>query len=143
MYAELTGCVICASASSLKPFFKRVLPGIFSSHGASYGGPSGATGGSHAIRNSRRQLSRKQADAIELQSGDDSESGRKVTDDDEATLWPKPQQSFDNGNHKVLVSAPGGYSGDGTAKNISRYGKNGRTDGIEIVSTTEVKYSPR
>ncbi|KAF4960164.1 hypothetical protein FGADI_1183 [Fusarium gaditjirri] len=63
-YAELAGCVICASASSLKPFFKRILPGIFSSHGASYGGPSGATGGSNAIK-SRRQLSRKQADAIE------------------------------------------------------------------------------
>ncbi|KAM0266801.1 hypothetical protein ACHAPA_006578 [Fusarium lateritium] len=143
MYAELTGCVICASASSLKPFFKRILPGIFSSHGASYAGPSGATGGSHAIKSSRRQLSRKQADAIELQSGDDSESVRKVTDDDEATLWPKPQQSFDNGNHKVLVSAPGGYSGDGSGKNASRYGKNVRTDGIEIVSTTEVMYSPR
>ncbi|KAH6963047.1 hypothetical protein DER45DRAFT_609389 [Fusarium avenaceum] len=143
MYAELTGCVICASASSLKPFFKRILPGIFSSHGASYGGPSGATGESHVIKSSRRQLSRKQADAIELQSGDDSESGRKVTDDDEATLWPKPQQSFDNGYHKVLVSGPGGYAGDGAANNISRYGKNGRTDGIEIVSTTEVKYSSR
>ncbi|KAF4498339.1 L-fucose permease [Fusarium agapanthi] len=31
MYAELTGCVICASASSLKPFFKRILPNSFSS----------------------------------------------------------------------------------------------------------------
>ncbi|KAF5663060.1 L-fucose permease [Fusarium circinatum] len=105
MYAELTGCVICASASSLKPLFKRILPNIFSSHGASYSGPSGATGGSNALK-SRKQLSRKQADAIELQSGDDSESGRKVADDDEATLWPKPQQSFDNGNHQVLVTAP-------------------------------------
>lgn len=142
MYAELTGCVICASASSLKPFFKRILPAFFSSHGASYG-QSGATGGSHAITNSRRQLSRKQADAIELQSGDDSESGRKITDDDEATLWPEPQNSFDNGNgnHKVLVSAPGGV--DGSARGNSRFQKQGKPDGIEIVSTTEVLYSPR
>ncbi|RBA17947.1 hypothetical protein FPRO05_10965 [Fusarium proliferatum] len=143
MYAELTGCVICASASSLKPFFKRILPKIFSSHGASYGGPSGATGGSNAIK-SRRQLSRKQADAIELQSGDDSESGRKVTDDDEATLWPKPQQSFDNGNHQVLVTAPGVGSGvAGSRRSNSRYHRNGKADGIEIISTTEVMYSPR
>lgn len=143
MYAELTGCVICASASSLKPFFKRILPGIFSSHGASYGGPSGATGGSNAIK-SRRQLSRKQADAIELQSGDDSESGRKATDDDEATLWPKPQQSFDNGNHQVLVTAPGVGSGvAGSRRSNSHYLRNGKPDGIEIISTTEVMYSPR
>ncbi|KAF5714423.1 L-fucose permease [Fusarium globosum] len=143
MYAELTGCVICASASSLKPFFKRILPNIFSSHGASYGGPSGATGGSNAIK-SRRQLSRKQADAIELQSGDDSESGRKVTDDDEATLWPKPQQSFDNGNHQVLVTTPGVGSGvAGSRRSNSNYHRNGKADGIEIISTTEVMYSPR
>ncbi|KAF4964764.1 hypothetical protein FSARC_7363 [Fusarium sarcochroum] len=144
MYAELTGCVICASASSLKPFFKKCLPGMFSSHGASYGGPShGATGGSHAMK-SRRQLSRKQTDAIELQSGDDSESGRKVTDDDEATLWPKPQQSFDNGGgHTVLVSAPRGAVGGGTGQSNSRHHKKGNENGIEIVSTTEVLYSPR
>ncbi|KAF5545791.1 L-fucose permease [Fusarium mexicanum] len=143
MYAELTGCVICASASSLKPFFKRILPNIFSSHGASYGGPSGATGGSNAIK-SRKQLSRKQADAIELQSGDDSESGRKVTDDDEATLWPKPQQSFDNGNHQVLVTAPRVSSSiAGSRRSNSHYHRNGKADGIEIVSTTEVMYSPR
>jgi hypothetical protein len=143
MYAELTGCVICASASSLKPFFKRILPSIFSSRGASYGGPSGATGGSNAIKRGR-QLSRKQVDAIELQSGDDSESGRKVTDDDEATLWPKSQQSFDNGNHKVLVTAPGVVSGAaGSRRSNSHYHRNGKTDGIEIVSTTEVMYSPR
>ncbi|KAF4455780.1 hypothetical protein F53441_1979 [Fusarium austroafricanum] len=145
MYAELTGCVICASASSLKPFFKRILPNLFSSHGNSYGGPSGETGGSNAIKSGRRQLSRKQADAIELQSGDDSESGRKVTDDDEATLWPKPQQSFDHGNHQVLVTAPGGMPGVvGPGRNSASYHKKGRSDGgIEIVSTTEVRYSPR
>ncbi|KAJ4244742.1 hypothetical protein NW762_014318 [Fusarium torreyae] len=143
MYAELTGCVICASASSLKPFFKKCLPGMFSSHGASYGGAShGQTGGSHALK-SRRQLSRKQADAIELQSGDDSESGRKVTDDDEATLWPKPQQSFDNGGHTVLVSAPRGDVAGGSGRSNSKYHKKGRENGIEIVSTTEVLYSPR
>jgi hypothetical protein len=142
MYAELTGCVICASASSLKPFFKRIIPALFSSHGASYG-PSGATGGSHAIVNSRRQLSRKQADAIELQSGDDSESGRKVMDDDETKLWPKPKSSFDNsnGNHKVLVSATG--ESNGVGRSSSRFQRNGKSDGIEIVSTTEVLYSPR
>ncbi|KAF5974640.1 L-fucose permease [Fusarium coicis] len=143
MYAELTGCVICASASSLKPFFKRILPKVFSSHGVSYGGPSRETGGSNAIK-SRRQLSRKQADAIELQSGDDSESGRKVNDDDEATLWPKPQKSFDNGNHQVLVAAPGAGPGvAGSRRSNSHYHRNGKTDGIEIVSTTEVMYSPR
>jgi hypothetical protein len=142
MYAELTGCVICASASSLKPFFKRILPALFSSRGASYG-PSGATGGSHAMGNSRRQLSRKQADAIELQSGDDSESGRKVMDDDETKLWPKPKDSFDNsnGNHKVLVSATA--DGSGVGRSSSRFQRNGKPDGIEIVSTTEVLYSPR
>ncbi|KAI1071496.1 hypothetical protein LB507_005276 [Fusarium sp. FIESC RH6] len=144
MYAELTGCVICASASSLKPFFKRILPRLFTSNGASYG-PSGNTGGSHALGNSRRQLSRKQADAIELQSGDDSESGRKVGDDDEVTLWPKQQNSFDNGNptgnHQVLVSGPAG--GAGMGRSNSRFQRAGKPDGIEIVSTTEVMYSPR
>ncbi|KAM0304617.1 hypothetical protein ACHAPM_002719 [Fusarium culmorum] len=142
MYAELTGCVICASASSLKPFFKRILPTLFSSHGASYG-PSGATGGSHAIVNSRRQLSRKQADAIELQSGDDSESGRKVVDDDETKLWPKPKESFDNsnGNHRVLVSAT--LDSNEMGRTSSRLQRRGKPDGIEIVSTTEVLYSPR
>lgn len=29
MYAELAGCVICASASALKPFFTRFLPQLF------------------------------------------------------------------------------------------------------------------
>ncbi|UZP38767.1 hypothetical protein NXS19_006583 [Fusarium pseudograminearum] len=142
MYAELTGCVICASASSLKPFFKRILPALFSSHGASYG-PSGATGGSHAIVNSRRQLSRKQADAIELQSGDDSESGRKVVDDDETKLWPKPKESFDNsnGSHRVLVSAT--VDSNEMGRSSSRLQRRGKPDGIEIVSTTEVLYSPR
>lgn len=142
MYAELTGCVICASASSLKPFFKRILPVLFSSHGASYG-PSGATGGSHAIVNSRRQLSRKQADAIELQSGDDSESGRKIVDDDETKLWPKPKESFDNsnGNHRVLVSAT--VDSNEMGRSSSRLQRRGKPDGIEIVSTTEVLYSPR
>ncbi|KAF4984314.1 hypothetical protein FZEAL_465 [Fusarium zealandicum] len=105
MYAELTGCVICASASSLKPFFKQCLPGIFSSNAGTYGGPShgSSTKGSHALR-SRRQLSRKQPDAIELQSGDDSESGRKIYNDDEVKLWPRPQTSYeDNGGHTVLI----------------------------------------
>ncbi|KAF4987656.1 hypothetical protein FGRMN_10247 [Fusarium graminum] len=142
MYAELTGCVICASASSLKPFFKRIIPSIFSSHGASYGGQSGAAGGSHGMKSSRRQLSRKQIDAIELQSGDDSESGRKVTDDDEATLWPKPQPSFDRGINKVMISAPAEGSG-GPRRNSSRFGKTGRTDVIEVISTREIKYSTK
>jgi hypothetical protein len=106
MYAELTGCVICASASSLKPFFTRCLPGLFSSHGGSYGGNShgNTTKGSYVLK-SRRQLSRKQPDAIELRSGDDSESGRKIFDDDEAKLWPRPvARHEDNAGCTVLVS---------------------------------------
>ncbi|KAH7254905.1 hypothetical protein B0J15DRAFT_559357 [Fusarium solani] len=120
MYAELTGCIICASASSLKPFFKKCIPGIFSSLGASYGGPShNTTKGSHAIR-SRRQLSRRQSNAIELESGDDSESGRKIGDDDEAKLWPRP--TAEDGGHTVQEDA---------------------AKGINIVSTTEIQYSSR
>ncbi|KAJ3539711.1 hypothetical protein NM208_g5376 [Fusarium decemcellulare] len=149
MYAELTGCVICASASSLKPFFKRCIPGLFSSHGASYGGPSHPTpnGGSLAIK-SRRQLSRKQTDAIELQSGDDSESGRKVGDDDEAKLWPKPENSYDDNSHTVLVSAPRqpfptAYESRARGNSKSHHHSASKTKGINIISTTEIQYSPR
>ncbi|KAF5019226.1 hypothetical protein F66182_8767 [Fusarium sp. NRRL 66182] len=132
MHAESTGCVVCASASSPKPFFKRCLPGISSSHGVSHGGPSqGATGGSHPIK-TRRQLGRKQADAIGLQSGDDSESGRTVGDDDETTLWPKPQPSFDHdAAHAVLVSAPrNSITVGGSGRSNSKHKKTNR---IEIV----------
>ncbi|KAM5354876.1 hypothetical protein ACJ41O_001522 [Fusarium nematophilum] len=104
MYAELTGCVICASASSLKPLFTKLLPGLLSSRGHSYGNShANTTKGSYAIK-SRSHLSRKQPDAIELQSGDDSESGRKVGDDDETKLWPRPEGLEDDAGHTVLVS---------------------------------------
>ncbi|RSM14927.1 hypothetical protein CEP52_001115 [Fusarium oligoseptatum] len=143
MYAELTGCIICASASSLKPFFKKCIPGIFSSLGASYGGPSHpTTKGSHAIR-SRRQLSRRQSDAIELESGDDSESGRKIGDDDEAKLWPRP--TAEDGGHTVQVSAP--RQPFPTSYNpkvrTHSYSQEDAAKGINIVSTTEIQYSPR
>ncbi|KAH7129585.1 hypothetical protein B0J13DRAFT_645576 [Dactylonectria estremocensis] len=89
MYAELSGCVICAFASSLKPFFVRFIPALFRSRlgGDSDNSPGDITKGSSFCVRSRRQLSRKQTNAIELESGDDSESGRKVCDDDEARLW--------------------------------------------------------
>ncbi|KAI8653982.1 hypothetical protein NCS56_01354000 [Fusarium sp. Ph1] len=143
MYAELTGCIICASASSLKPFFKKCIPGIFSSLGASYGGPShNTTKGSHAIR-SRRQLSRRQSNAIELESGDDSESGRKIGDDDEAKLWPRP--TAEDGGHIVQVSAPRQPfpSSYNPKVRTHSYSQEDAAKGINIVSTTEIQYSSR
>lgn len=152
MYAELTGCVICASASSLKPFFTRYLPGLFGSHIGSSTGPShtGATKGSYATR-SRRQQSRKQPDAIELQSEDDSESARKINYDDEAKLWP---QSDSQQSQTVMVSAKkpkrsfskyasrsGSSSNSQATNNPSHLTPSHR--GINIVSTTEVLYSLR
>ncbi|KAL2674007.1 hypothetical protein Neosp_012453 [[Neocosmospora] mangrovei] len=145
MYAELTGCIICASASSLKPFFKKCLPGIFSSLGASYGGPShNTTKGSHVIR-SRRQLSRRQSNAIELESGDDSESGRKIGDDDEAKLWPRP--TAEDGGHTVQVYAPRQPFPSSSSYNpkvrTHSYSQEDAAKGINIVSTTEIQYSSR
>ncbi|KAJ4171391.1 hypothetical protein NW754_013160 [Fusarium falciforme] len=143
MYAELTGCIICASASSLKPFFKKCIPGIFSSLGASYGGPShNTTKGSHALR-SRRQLSRRQSNAIELESGDDSESGRKIGDDDEAKLWPRP--TAEDGGHTVQVSVPRQPfpSSYNPKVRTHSYSQEDAAKGINIVSTTEIQYSSR
>ncbi|KAF7551771.1 hypothetical protein G7Z17_g4807 [Cylindrodendrum hubeiense] len=144
MYAELTGCVICASASSLKPFFVRFIPGLFNSRVGGYSGNS--TGdiskGSHPIR-SRRQRSRTQPDAIELESGDDSESGRKVGDDDEAKLWSRSGERSQGTGCTVQVSATrkpnksGSYMHDpmSSDNSISRLSD---PRAINIVSTTEV-----
>ncbi|KAL8408446.1 hypothetical protein RB594_007040 [Gaeumannomyces avenae] len=84
MYAELAGCVICASASALKPFFTRFLPQLFgtafsrsagSGDGGtglelSKGGGAGASMGSRVQRKTRRQMSQG---GIELELGNDSE----------------------------------------------------------------------
>ncbi|KAM5377919.1 hypothetical protein ACJZ2D_004823 [Fusarium nematophilum] len=147
MYAELTGCVICASASSLKPLFTKLLPGLLSSRGHSYGNShANTTKGSYAIK-SRSHLSRKQPDAIELQSGDDSESGRKVGDDDETKLWPRPEGLEDDAGHTVLVSTNKAFPvhhDSRTRKNSHhQVGEGANRRGINIVSTTEVLYSPR
>ncbi|KAK7429765.1 hypothetical protein QQZ08_003610 [Neonectria magnoliae] len=152
MYAELTGCVICASASSLKPFFTRCIPGLFSSNAGSYARTSnrGSTKGSYTIK-SRRQLSRKKPDAIELQSGDDSESGRKICDDDEAKLWSKPSGHDDNSRVANFVSAEDKPKQAYAKTYDSRMRSNSNSQsqalsgmgGINIVSTTDILYNPR
>jgi hypothetical protein len=101
MYVELSGSVICASASSLKPFFVRFLPSLLSSHfnGYSDNGRSRDRTGAIELSSSRRtgttrsktqkDLAHNPTRAFELESGNESESGRKIdtSDGDEKELW--------------------------------------------------------
>ncbi|KAH7123127.1 hypothetical protein EDB81DRAFT_847412 [Dactylonectria macrodidyma] len=124
MYAELTGC----------PFFVRFIPALFSSRvgGYSVNSPGDITKGSSFGVRSRRQLSRKQTDAIELESGDESESARKVRDDDEARLWSDPGPTASRKSHGAHSKIRGP-----TCSGTSVYPPPVDT-GITIVSTTEV-----
>lgn len=155
MYAELSACVICASASSLKPVFVKFIPGLINSRFGNSG--NSGTAGTDVSRKVKRQRSRsrKQEDAIELESGDESESGRKVfAEDDEVKLWSRPT-FFKRGNEstltKVQVSAEGGnFRGThleadhpdwtGTSRLESPVSRNNLE--INVVHTAEVTYSP-
>ncbi|KAK7756805.1 hypothetical protein SLS62_001250 [Diatrype stigma] len=165
MYAELSACVICASASSLKPVFVRCIPGLFSSHFGYSGESSGAGDGTGGSRKDRRQRSqskksRKHGDAIELESGDErSESGRKgCCDEDEVKLWSRPnffKRGDDSALTKVQVSVSKGdsnFSGSHVDTNHLdwRSGSTPPVDSplsrtnleINVVRSAEVTYSP-
>ncbi|KAI0145068.1 hypothetical protein GGR57DRAFT_481286 [Xylariaceae sp. FL1272] len=124
MYGELACCVICSSASSLKPFFVRYLPALVSSrfntsYGKSYRGITIEL--SQGTRNGRH-LSHRQPDAYELESDSDSVQGKKVPDDDEAKLWS---------------GAEFRRQGAGTTTRIST----SKEVGIDVVHTMEISYS--
>lgn len=155
MYAELSACVICASASSLKPVFVKFIPGLLSSR-FGYSSNDG-TAGTNASRKVRRQRSRnhKREDAIELESGDDSESGRKpYAEDDEVKLWARPtffKSGDDSALNKVHVSAMSGNFKETHLEADRPDGADGRPIQspasrnnleINVVHTAEVTYSP-
>lgn len=165
MYAELAACVICASASSLKPVFVRYIPGLFSSHFGYSGessGVEGGTGGSRKDRKRQRSHSKKSCkhgDAIELESGDErSELGRKDgCDEDEVKLWSRPnffKRGDDSALTKVQVSTAKGYQFAGPHVETNpvdwRTGSTPPVDSplsrtnleINVVRSAEVTYSP-
>lgn len=105
MYVELSGSVICASASTLKPLFTHFLPYLVRSRftGTSGNGRSRDRTGAIELSSSRKantKRSKKQQKksvlrtngAFELDSGDESELGRKPTtsNEDETKLWTAP-----------------------------------------------------
>lgn len=98
MYGELAGCVVGASASSLKPVFSKFLPQVFTSK-LGYSGKSTEPDEDRRVSN-RTKITRKRGDAIELESGDESDSAR--LDDDEVKLWSRPK-FFKRGNEHGLT----------------------------------------
>ncbi|KAH8658306.1 hypothetical protein BX600DRAFT_524728 [Xylariales sp. PMI_506] len=83
MYGELTGCVVAASASSLKPFFSVFLPDLMGMSSKTKSNPQ-SNMYPHKSREVKRMRDRDYA--IELES-DDAASGKKNQDDDETQLW--------------------------------------------------------
>ncbi|RYP51413.1 hypothetical protein DL769_010816 [Monosporascus sp. CRB-8-3] len=161
MYAELAACIICASGSSIKPIFVHFLPrvlrsrfGYRSRHHSSGGGggatPGGGGGGSRAAI--KGKLNRgKQGGAIELESGNSSESGWKTMgEDDQVRLWTRPDFRDELGRI-VQVSAKGhnrskrpfpdpthpDWDG-GTIHGADSPVPRGSLMGINVVHTTEV-----
>lgn len=153
MYGELAGCVVCASASSLRPFFVRYAPaylrslvgGAGSGAGSAAGGPTGSGQGQGKGRLSRRGTGKvgrgAPDDAYELSSQDGSESGGKqrrgVEDGEEAQLWPCTKTS-----NIVSVSAERDVSRGlpGTGPH-GAWANDGAGNVINVVHTADVSYS--
>lgn len=149
MYGELAGCVVCASASSLKPFFVRYIPSLISSHFLSNG--DSASAGNQLSREGK--AGRMRQDAYELDSLHGASAEKKgQSDDDEAQLWAGPINA-------ASVSAGGVVSGhDSGIACLSKFGSPSKPSihagqsvcnagqsvwkpGISVVSTTSVDYT--
>lgn len=149
MYGELAGCVICASASSLRPFFVRYLPSLINSHFGSTGKSLGTSKQhSRGVGGSRLQISRKQPDAYELKSHDDSSSSKEIVqEDDEAHLWLRQGEASCNVTttlaDKVVSRKPSLDVATGRwIYNTARFPDLTSTrNGINVVHTMEVSYS--
>ncbi|KAI0019218.1 hypothetical protein F4780DRAFT_454421 [Xylariomycetidae sp. FL0641] len=158
--AEISGSVICASGSSLKPFFARYLPALLSS------GLRGGGGGAASSSSPRRHhhppppaldgsVSKRaaRAEAYELDSGDEEEGGKKrhrrhdhhdegdeEEEEEQARLWTSASRN-------ILISANCNHS-SGSGRSSSDHvvgGGGGRKkttrDGIAVTVTKELEIS--
>lgn len=149
MYGELAGCVVCASASSLKPFFVRYLPTLLSSRL----GTSGTTALS-ASNHNQHQLSRgggtrrqwrggrvESGDAYELTSHDGLEGGGS------SSSWGAGPGAKGEGYEisvsvdKDAVQARWKASIDGGKGGTAADVPMSPTIGISVMHTTEISYS--
>lgn len=138
MYGELAGSVVCASASSLRPFFVRYIPSLISSHFL-----SDRNSGDPSNRLSRvGEVDREHRGAYELDSMDGVSVGKKhQRDDDETQLWRGSVNA-------ASVSADGAASGHDSGNlgygNFKIHSKpvvpSQRASGISVVSPTSVAY---
>ena len=146
-FAELAACVVCASASSLKPFFRRFIPQLFTS-GLRYTNDSRdpTTGFSRGTNFRKSQMGRKPPDAYEFESADDGDSARRVKGEDETRLWSgnplRPQEDVDR---SILISSDRDrtLSAMGRALSVRRSETPLDDDkGINVVREVRVAYGP-
>ncbi|KAK7752632.1 hypothetical protein SLS62_005401 [Diatrype stigma] len=146
-YAELAACVICASASSLKPFFRRFLPHLLTS-GLKYntsGSRDVTSGFSRGAKHGRSQLCRQPTDAYELESGDEGESG-KTKEEDEAKLWSgNSNLRIDDPDRSIVISSdrpksPSAMETGSYKRQADARAQGGK--GINIDQELQISYGP-
>ncbi|KAK7911852.1 hypothetical protein PG985_014333 [Apiospora marii] len=147
LHVETSGCVICASLSSLKPLFTVYIGGPLWSQWSGGGGSSGEGRSYEGAARGRLPRTRKAtarfpmgksdaSDTLELDSTDgEPESGRKKDDYDEISLWPQDGHWKYRKSDGVQIRA---NSGHWQSRSL---GDTGDKDGIQINRSTNVTFS--
>ncbi|KAK8063619.1 hypothetical protein PG996_008271 [Apiospora saccharicola] len=144
LHAETSGCVICASLTSLKPLFTTCIAGPLWSHWSdgdaskedrSNGGVSRGQLPRSGKATRKFGIGESDNDAMELGSTDGGPESWRKKDDDEVSLWPEAGHSKSGRSDGVQIQASPGHT------QSRSHGDTESMDGIQVVRSTNVTFS--
>ncbi|KAK7964039.1 hypothetical protein PG988_011013 [Apiospora saccharicola] len=144
LHAETSGCVICASLTSLKPLFTTCIAGPLWSHWSdgdaskedrSNGGVSRGQLPRSGKATRKFGIGESDNDAMELGSTDGGPESWRKKDEDEVSLWPEAGHSKSGRSDGVQIQASPGHT------QSRSHGDTESMDGIQVVRSTNVTFS--